>query len=350
MNDALKNYDIHICMEWELSELQKFIKDHWKKDHVLVTGRKLIDWQHLDKENKSYNFAIAKCNQTNQIHGILGFIPTSHFDKSIKEVDIWLAVWKVKDGIKVTGLGMVLLQFLKDTYKPRSISGYGFNKPIIPILKFCGHKIRELNHYYIVNDLKKNFGLIKTFDGRYHSSEFILDDDKKFIKYDKTHFLNLGKKIPDFLPDTGIPTKTFTYYINRYFEHPIYKYHIYGIVKRDEILAFVVFRIVSHRSNSALRMVDYFGYTYGINGTIKEFQKLLYNYDAEYVDFYNLGFTIQSLTNSGFIKRDSSNNVIIPNYFEPFERTNITLRLGYKCDKNYNYFVCKGDGDQDRPS
>jgi len=350
MNEALGNYDIHICMEWELSDLQKFIKDHWKNDHILVRSKELMDWQHLDKESKTYNFVIARSKQTNQIHSVLGFIPTSHFDKSIGYNDIFLALWKVKDGIKVTGLGMALLYFLKDNKKPRSISGCGFPEFLIPIYKLFGHKVRELNHYYIVNDRKKEFQLIGNFDGKYDSDEFVLDEDKKFVKFSRTRFVKLGKKLSNFLPDTGIPNKTFTYYYNRYFVHPIYKYYIYGIVKKEEILGFLVFRLVSYQSNNVLRMVDYFGYITGIAGINKELQKLLYYYDAEYIDFYNLGFTVQSLTNSGFIKKDLSSKVIIPDYFEPFKKRNVTLRVAYKCDNKYNYFVCKGDGDQDRPS
>jgi hypothetical protein len=350
MNEDLENYDIYICKDSELSELQKFIKDHWKTDHILVRNRKLMDWQHLDRENKVYNFVIAKCRQTKQIHGILGFIPTSHFDKSIKQCDIWLAIWKVKDGIKSMGLGMVLLQFLVDIKKPQSISGYGFNKSLNPILKYFGHKIRELHHYYIVNDRKHNFGLIGNFDHLYYSNDYVTDENKKLIKFGGNRFLNNGKILSKFFPDTGIPTKSFTYYYNRYFTHPIYKYHIYGIVKKEEILGFLVFRLVSHQSNNALRIVDYFGYKEGITSIKKALQKLLIYYDAEYIDFYNLGFSAQTLASSGFIKRDCSTKVIIPNYFEPFEKKNITLRVGYKCDSKYNYFVCKGDGDQDRPS
>ena len=350
MNEDLGNYNIYICKESELLELQKFIKDHWKKDHILVRNRKLMDWQHLDRANKSYNFVIARSKETNSIDGILGFIPTSHFDKSINTCNIFLAVWKIKDGIKVTGLGLFLLQFLKETKQPRSITGYGFPKLLIPLYKLFGHKVKKLNHYYIVNDRKKNFGLIGNFNNLYYSNDYVADENKKLKKFEKTSFLNNDKVLSKFSPDTGIPTKSFTYYYNRYFAHPIYKYHIYGIVKKEEILGFLVFRLVSHQSNNALRIVDYFGYKNGITGINKELQKLLYYYDAEYIDFYNLGFNVQTVISSGFINRDCSTKVIIPNYFEPFEKKNITLRLGYQCDEKFNYFVCKGDGDQDRPS
>ena len=350
MNDVLENYDLRICRKEELTELQKFINDNWKNNHLLATNKVLMDWQHLDRKNQSYNFVIAECRHTKQIHGILGYIPTSHFDKSIKDCDIWLALWQVKEGINVTGLGMVLLKFLVNIKKPRSIAGYGFNKSMIPILRFFGHEVKELNHYYIINDHKNNFGLIGNFDGIYKHNKFVVDNEKKFIRYNENSFLKLSKNLSNFFSEGIIPAKSFTYYYNRYFLHPIYKYHIYGIVKKGKISSILVFRLASYLSNKALRMVDYFGSSNGIIGTIKEFQKLLYDYDAEYVDFYNLGLSENLLTNSGFIKRDIPNKVIIPSYFEPFVKKNVTLRLGLKCDNKYNYFICKGDGDQDRPS
>ena len=154
MNDILNNYNIYICAQNELSDLQNFINIYWKKNHILVSSRELIDWQHLEKESKTYNFVIARSKQTNEIDGILGFIPTSHFDKYIENNDIILALWKIKDGIKVTGLGMALLLFLEDTQKPRSISGCGFPKYLIPVYKLFGYKIEQLNHYYLANNKK----------------------------------------------------------------------------------------------------------------------------------------------------------------------------------------------------
>lgn len=74
------------------------------------------------------------------------------------------------------------------------------------------------------------------------------------------------------------------------------------------------------------------------------------NVTAEYVDFYNIGIKEISSTTSGFIKRDSTSEVIIPNYFEPFEKKNIDLGYAYKCDNNFNFCIFKGDSDQDRPN
>ena len=43
-------------------------------------------------------------------------------------------------------------------------------------------------------------------------------------------------------------------------------------------------------------------------------------------------------------------NVIVPKYFEPFEKKNINLDFAYKVNSKSLYFIFKGDSDQDRPS
>ena len=80
MSGLFENYSIHICLKSELSELQQFIHDHWENNHILVNSKRLIDWQHYDEENKLYNFVIGKHIKTDEIHGILGFIPENIFN------------------------------------------------------------------------------------------------------------------------------------------------------------------------------------------------------------------------------------------------------------------------------
>ncbi|MEA3457985.1 MAG: hypothetical protein U9R21_04825 [Candidatus Thermoplasmatota archaeon] len=349
MSGSLENYSIHICLESELTELQQFIHDHWKNNHALSTSKKLMDWQHCDEENKLFNFVVAKHLITNEIHGVLGFIPTYHFDKTIKDIDLWLAIWKVRDDINVSGLGLSLLTFLVSCKQPRSISAFGLSPKVIPIYKYMGYNIGILNHYYIINDRIREFHLIGNFDGHYHS-DAITVDEKKLIHYEKSDFFQLSAKLNIFASNMQIPTKSHSYLYYRYFCHPIYNYHVYGVMSQDSIVGFLVFRLSSYNSSHALRLVDYFGDADGLSGTYREFQRLLQAYNAEYVDFYNIGIKEKVLLDSGFNKRDSTSKVIIPNYFEPFEKKNVDLDYAYRCNDKFNFAICKGDSDQDRPN
>tara|TARA_B100000029_G_scaffold489450_1_gene547228 strand:- start:327 stop:581 length:255 start_codon:yes stop_codon:yes gene_type:complete len=78
--------------------------------------------------------------------------------------------------------------------------------------------------------------------------------------------------------------------------------------------------------------------------------RLLIQYNAEYIDFYNFGIEKRVLVSNGFIKREPKSDIVIPNYFEPFQKKNVDLYFAFKCNKKYRFIINKGDGDQDRPS
>jgi len=337
-------------MESELPELQKFINNHWENNHIMATSKKLMDWQHYDKDNKIYNFVIAKHNKTKKIHAILGFFPTSHFDNSIQHIDIALAIWKIREDIKVAGLGLSLMNYLVSKKRPRILYGSGVNPKVIPIYKFMGYEIGVMNHYYIVNERKTDFQLIGNFNGRYNNEKIISGDKTILVRYERSDYINSSEKITNFISELRLPAKSHNYLYHRYFCHPVYDYHIYGLRNKNCTIGFAVFRLCSYDSNYALRMVDYFGYDDGLSGISGELQRLLQDYDAEYIDFYNIGIDEEILFTSGFIKRDSECEVIIPNYFEPFDKKSVELTYTYKCNNNLNFSICKADSDQDRPN
>ncbi|MDE6748858.1 MAG: hypothetical protein K2K21_07340, partial [Lachnospiraceae bacterium] len=76
--------------------------------------------------------------------------------------------------------------------------------------------------------------------------------------------------------------------------------------------------------------------------------RILEELGYEYIDFYCYGISDDIMRQSGFIKRESDDVNIIPNYFEPFEARNVDIYfVSNVLDKLHLY---RGDGDQDRPS
>ncbi|MFB1638801.1 hypothetical protein ABZN43_08455 [Campylobacter jejuni] len=53
------SHEIRFCALEEYELLIDFIKEHWKKDHIFVKSKQALDFQHLDKKNKCYNFIVA---------------------------------------------------------------------------------------------------------------------------------------------------------------------------------------------------------------------------------------------------------------------------------------------------
>ena len=59
----------------------------------------------------------------------------------------------------------------------------------------------------------------------------------------------------------------------------------------------------------------------------------------------------EKLTNSGFnLVNHESNDMIIPEYFNPFEKKNIDIYFFSNTKQINKVKIFKGDGDMDRPS
>ena len=144
------NYNIHFCSIGEVDKLVDFLKKYWRENHIFVLSRKLLDWQHLDESNNRYNFVVAKEKFTGEIHSILGFVPTSQYDRNIRNTEIWPCIWRTRPDVNVKGLGTVLYYFLKENIEIETISILGISEIALSIYKKWDFISGKINHYYII--------------------------------------------------------------------------------------------------------------------------------------------------------------------------------------------------------
>lgn len=327
---------IEIMRKYDKCKLMKYLNEHWKRNHILSLNEELLNWQH--KEEKGYNFVILK-NKDEEIDGVLGFIPTFQYDSNLKsQKDYWLVIWKASSKKNFNGLD--LLKYFRKTKKPNSFAAIGngeIAQKIYEVLKF---KTGVLNHYYILNDKIKNFNIaeVKNIDIK-------INQEKSCFFIEKIKDINELKTIFDIYK----PYKTVKYVINRYLNHPIYKYQLYGIYDDNKKLySTIITRKIEHNNSYCLRIVDVYGKLDNLSNLYKEFQNLLKKENSEYIDIYNYGIDDRVFYNIGFEKR-INDEIIIPNYFEPYECKNIEIKFAYKSCYN-EYVIFKGDSDQDRPN
>ena len=349
------DYNIRMCRAADLPAVRLFIETYWKSRHILVLSSTLMKWQHWNEQRGDYNVVIAVHQMTGEIHGILGFIPTRQFDPSISHIDVWLAIWTVRRDLQVAGLGLALYSALVNDMSPDSIMVLAVSQEVAPLYRSLGFALGTLNHYYMVNIEKRAFHLIGHFDGVYRSPLGISSAARSLIRYKKQTFDEQAASLSLAGASHRRPAKSLRYLHNRYLEHPVYQYQLYGVVEGDTTLGLLVIRRVSHAGSSALRVVDYYGEADGLEGTFDAFQALLKESEAEYVDCYNYGLDEAIFADAGFIKRTPSAQVIIPNYFEPFEQRNVDLEYAYKFSRGAlpgasPVWFFKGDSDQDRPN
>lgn len=340
-------YDIREAKISEGVSIQSFLDSHWKKNHSLVLSKDLLDFQHLNKKEDRYNYVIALNSNTQQIDALFGYIPTYQYDESLRaEGDFWGAIWKKREDVEneeSNEIGMDVFTKIFDYPNFHSFSAIGISRIALKIYKAFQCKIGYLSHYYILNNHTRNFRIAGNVDeSKLGAVPDYISESVWKVSVIEPKDLSMVNVKPVYRP-----YKSIEYLKNRYVKHPIYKYKFYGVYNKQDLTTILVARIVQVKDAKVLRIVDALG---ELQGSLYEsFQKILHNIDAEYVDFMNYGISESVFFKMGFRKLELDGDLIIPNYFEPFEQCNVKIDIAWKADYE-NYVAFKGDSDQDRPN
>ncbi len=322
----------------DVDDIMKFIHNHWKKNHILSQNKNLFSYEHQD--NNRINFVIHR-DSKNKLDGILGFIKSSSNNS-----DIWTVVWKALSNKEHPMLGIELFDFLRKSKDYNVLLSPGINVKSIGIYKYLGIYTGYLRQFVLINDKIKKFKIAKILDKKYlQQVQFIENNEYNLKQLSEKEVLFDFKKYKE-----TIPYKDESYFIKRYFDHPIYKYDVYGVFKNAEIHSLLVTRSVSVNGSKALRIVDFIGDQKGLQFITQNLYKKITGEKYEYIDFMCFGFDNELLLKSGFhqVHLDSS-DLIIPNYFSPFVSENIRINFFADTSQIEKVRMCKADGDQDRP-
>lgn len=338
MNRFDEKYDIRLASYDEIPQIMKFIGDNWKKDHILAVNRDFFEYEHVI--DGKVNFIIAKeKSETADIKGINGFLQASD-DK--EKLDVWTVLWKVAKGV-IPFLGMEMQLRVQQITGARTVAGLGDNpNTTIKLLSaMTTYKCGKMKHFYRLSDTD-NFRIAKVISRNKNIQKAKCDFVTNVIKYN-----NFAELINDFdfsKCTNCVPYKNGWYVNHRFFEHPIYKYQIYGLYNTKNVDALLITREQEYNGAKALRIIDYIGEQSLFAGLTVFFDHILKQY--EYTDFYTFGFNEEYLFLAGFVERTEEDSNIIPNYFNPFLRQNIDIWYDSSDDKCIFF---KGDADQDRP-
>lgn len=330
--------DIRFAQAIDTDNIMKFIRNHWKKNHILSRDKDLFLYEYKDKD--MINFVIAIDNKNN-IYGILGFIKSSNSNS-----DIWAAVWKTIKHDSHPMLGIELIEYLRNSNKYNKLTCSGINPKTIAIYHYLGIYTNVLRQYIIINQNIQKFNILSIENDKFiRQANFIESSKYNLVK------LKEGELDFDFDIQELIPHKDKNYFIKRYFNHPIYIYDIYGIYKAKTLTALVVTREVSFENSKILRIMDYLGSEADMVYITKYLYQIVLDNEYEYIDFMCYGFDENILKKACFTKIDlNSKELIAPNYFTPFVQENITINFMADTKEIDKLRICKADGDQDRPS
>jgi len=340
-------YEIRLGRESDRSSIIAFIDEHWRKGHILTTDQAFLDWQHFNSHSRTYNFILGVLRENGEIHGILGILPLSQFDKDLPFTSlISMAIWKVREDARGKMLGRHLMHYLETVLKPDAIFSIGPTAMSLPMYKQKGYQTGRLGQYFMLNPSMREFFLVANASPEHFSTK-LPPSQKILVPFSESQIL---KSTELFSLLNLLPRKTPSYLINRYLRHPYYKYKTYAIKEASVFLGVIVTRVCSFKTARAIRVVDFIGRSEALAGLQKSWLKLMEEYEAEYIDFIQTGIEHKFLIDSGFLFRASGDHIVIPNHFEPFSRKNIEIDYAVFANSGVPYRIVKGDSDQDRPN
>jgi len=336
---------IDFCRDEDIVEVMAFLGEHWAKDHILSRHRPLMDWQHRREEG--YSFVVARNGE--DLLGVLGFIPTSRYDESLVDRDtLWLALWKVRDDIGITGLGLRLYQHLTRNQPSSAIGTLGIHTEVEKIYRILGFETGVMAQHYLLNPRCRRFDL--AIPGADVEPRPVYRGKEAVSLAPVDH-----QQLQGLPPDLGVqanrvPIKTPIYFAKRFLDHPSYRYRLYALRRKERALGLIAIRRVEQAGARALRVVDYLGSSEALAKTGSALHRLLEEHEAEYLDILSHGLPEECLLSAGLHRLDPDGSTVVPNYFEPFEQRNVKVRFAFKPPTGSSYVLFKADADQDRPN
>lgn len=336
MNESFK---LRFAKYIDKKNIMSFINNHWAENHILSNDDKFFDFQYRLNDNLQFILAI---DFNDRIIGLLGFM---QYDPQKNQQDVALALWKVIPNLSDPVLGIKLIEYLRDNIKHKSIFCVGINEKTIGVYKFMGFQTGRLIHYAAFNKNCENFSISTP------------PSKKKIFKFSNKWVFKLSKEIDKSLDKlinfTGykdkIPSKSKNYIIKRYLNHPYFIYNFHEVHRDKSFLGMVISREVKHLTGKALRIIDVLADDKDVSKIINEFAiTLTGSYKkCEYVDVYASNLDMKLLITGNYELISDSHEIVVPDYFSPFEKRNIDIFFF----NTYKHPVClfKGDGDQDNP-
>lgn len=333
-----EEFKIRMAKVEDRKHIMGFIKSYWSDSHILAHDQTLFDFQHL--ENDRLSFAIA-LDLKNKIVGILGYISYDYLENN---QDIVLALWKVIPNLSDPFLGVKLIYFIQENIKPRFIHCVGINKNILGIYKYLGFNTGKLQHYAAFNKSCKKFNIAVP-----PANLKSINKSKSYI-FTETASLNksLDKLYNSDFYEEKVPYKSRSFFMKRYENHPYFQYKFHEVTTKDFFKGFIVSRVINYNNSNALRIIEVVAEDDYIGEIIDEFATTINSSTFEYIDVYLSNLNNKTFQIKNFEDISSSNKIIVPDHFEPFERKNIDIYFMTSSEQGAILF--KGDGDQDRPN
>lgn len=319
----------------DIDSIIEFIKTDWSENHIFVKDPAFFNYFYVNKHSVSFMVGINNLSQ--KIEAILGYQ-----SYTVENDDIFLALWKSRKGCEDSTLGLKLLEYLKKSLQPKRMHCLGINKKTINIYKFMGYHVGTMEHFCYFNAKLKQFDI---------ATPVCLIENKKItseVSIEKISNSNITQELYSKVQKNHIPVKSFEVFHLKYCAHPYYDYSFFKVQNNNILTGFLVLRRITVEKKSCLRIMDFVGDVNVLPDAMITLGEALFDEVTEYIDLYSAGLNAESFRAKNILLVSDYKEIIVPNYFEPFEKKNVEIYYFSTIEKDFVFF--KGDGDQDRPS
>jgi len=346
----------------DIPDIIHFLKKYWRKS-ILSQDELFFEWMFSNSQYRSSSKKYAEmidfilAYSSSEIEGCLGIIQSkSYTNEATRSRNIiWYTNWLSINEKSLIGARMI--KFAEKHLEYDVIGTIGCNSNAQQIYKSLGYSIGEMSRLLAINTSIRSRKLLSI------SCESLDLYNSLCSKGRNTNcrlkrIVNKAEIvtcIDNVIQRGNGSLKDCLYYLNRYFFHPIYTYEFYIIELSncsEESAILIIRRCVDHFAQ-ALRIVDVIGSLSFVLSASQQWLGRLLNDDIEYIDIYHLINSRSEISETGgFVDITQLPGVVAPGYFEPFIRSNSTIKTAfkYKSEIGSKYIAYKGDCDQDRPS
>jgi len=320
------------------ASIQQFLKEEWDPSHVFIKRPDLFEWQHLDQETQTLSFLLLEVDGA--IQAVLGYIPYLHWSANVRENRVFLAIWKTSKHCLVAGAGFHLLRQVQKVTDTNFIGAIGVSHSALRVYKRLGYETGFMDHLIIFHPRPPAAFLSGV------PTQGVLSSQGTLRKLNLTSEVNLVDAICE---NTSSP-KNADYLIRRYSQHPQYAYDFYlGQIKESRLV--IISRAIQVKDSKIARIVDAVGDFSLFPQLAKALCDVVVSEGYEYIDLYSTGLDVQAMVEAGYFPRSKDSEVVVPNYFEPLEMSNVDLSYAWKAtDARSHVVLFRGDSDQDRPN
>lgn len=325
---------IRFAKKEDEARIVDFIRVHWTGNQTLIKSQSIFRYQYMTFTE--CGFVLAE--EDGKILGIKGYVPLNKAERP--DIAVALAIVTKNDHPM---LNMEIQRFLEKSTNCRMMCSTGLNPNtaarIYPLFRY---KVDRLKQYYMLGDC-----------GEYRVAVVKEKRDRSMAgKASMRRLHSAEEMLACFAPQDyaeNMPYKDEAYLRYRFFDHPFYAYHVYGIsMDGGRAEALLIGREIEESGAKVFRIVDYVGRREMMAEAGSALRALMAERGYEYIDFYCYGMPEEYMASAGFALRDEEDPNVIPNYFEPFVRKNVDIV--FFCKQKDGFLLCKADGDQDRPN